>query len=319
MHRTPNSGFFLSIASVAPVIRALAFKDIKMDSELYRKSIEYEKLTQSIYQFILQNEGLEGIDVEHNINLTGRSGVAHQIDVHWKFKQANINHIILIECKNYASALTLEKVRNFHSVINDIGNCKGIMVTKVGYQSGAKKYAEYYGIDLKVLRNPTEDDWKGRVKNILLNIIAKAPVSEQDRPISMTLFLSPETEEQKQIIDSLQNEGKLQIPNSPDMSFVDSKNIPITEEMQWWLPKQLDVLEKEPGGPYEQNIELKDSYVLINQDEPEEQLVKVLGVKVQYWVEEVDTSEIVLHGNEIVKTILKDFSTNEVEHIQHDK
>ncbi|GAI09384.1 unnamed protein product, partial [marine sediment metagenome] len=132
-----------------------------MDSKLYKDSVEYEKLTQAIYQSILLDEGLEKISVEYNGSLTGRSGVAHQIDVYWKFKQANIEHAVLIECKYYSTALTLEKVRNFHSVINDIGNCRGIMITKIGYQSGAKKYADFYGIDLKILRKPLQEDWEG--------------------------------------------------------------------------------------------------------------------------------------------------------------
>jgi hypothetical protein len=189
------------------------------------------------------------------------------------------------------------------------------MVTKVGYQSGAKTYAEYYGIDLKVLCKPIGDDWKGRVKDIHINIIAKAPVSESSKPIEVSLFLSPETDEQKKFIETLQNEGKLKIPSGPEMFFVDVNKIPVTEEMRWWLPKQLKVLDKEPGGPYEQNIELKNTYVVVNPNETTEQLVKVIGIKVKYWVEELDTSEIVLHGDKIVNSILKDFSSGEVEYV----
>jgi hypothetical protein len=42
-----------------------------MDDELYKKSIEYEKLTQAIYQSILREEGFNRIDVQHNVDLTG--------------------------------------------------------------------------------------------------------------------------------------------------------------------------------------------------------------------------------------------------------
>ena len=136
-----------------------------MDNKLYTDSIEYEKLTQAIYQSILRKEGLDEICVKHNEDITGRSGVAHQIDVYWKFKQASIEHTILIECKDYSTALTLEKVRNFHSVVNDIGNCRGIIVTKIGFQSGVKKYAEYYGIELKIVRTPIEEDWRDIVED----------------------------------------------------------------------------------------------------------------------------------------------------------
>jgi len=287
-----------------------------MNADLYKNSIEYEKLTQSIYQAILSNEGFEQIKVEHNGKLVGRSGVEHQIDVYWKFKLANVEQSVLIECKNYSSALTLEKVRNFHAVINDIGNCKGIMVTKVGYQDGAKKYADFYGIDLKVLRKPTEEDWHGRIKDIHINIISKSPASDPEHPIEMSIILSPETEEQRKIIEQLQSEGKLNIPSGPDLFFVNKRKIPITEEMRWWIPQKLNVLHKEPGGPYEEVIKLEDSYVIINQDERAELLVRVEGVKVKYWVEEIENREIILHGEQIVQAILKNFRTGEIEFVK---
>jgi len=290
-----------------------------MDSELYKDSVEYEKLTQVIYQSILNNEGLERISVQHDEDLIGRSGVAHQIDVCWKFKQANIEHAVLIECKNYSTALTLEKIRNFHSVINDIGNCKGIMVTKVGFQSGAKKYADFYGIDLKLMRKPIEEDWKDKIKDIHINIIAKAPVSSSDKPISLSLVIAPETEEQRELIEKLQAENKLTIPSGPDMRFVDNSRVPITDEMRWWLPKQLQVLDKEPGGPYEQTIKLENAFIITNPEEDSEQLVKVKLVKVTYWVEELDTREIIIHGDEVVQAILKDFSTGDTEYVKHKK
>ncbi|NLD49970.1 MAG: restriction endonuclease, partial [Clostridiaceae bacterium] len=103
-----------------------------MDIDLYNEAIEYEQLTRAIYQAILMNEGSENIIVEHNVPIRGRSGVEHQIDVLWHFKQAGIEHDVLIECKNYSTNLTLEKVRNFFGVIHDIGNVHGVIVTKTG-------------------------------------------------------------------------------------------------------------------------------------------------------------------------------------------
>ena len=80
----------------------------------------------------MKNEASHNIQVEHNVDVTGRSGVAHQIDVFWRYKHAGVEHTVLIECKNYASNLTLEKVRNLFGVIHDIGNAQGLIVTKTG-------------------------------------------------------------------------------------------------------------------------------------------------------------------------------------------
>jgi hypothetical protein len=52
-----------------------------MDAKIYAEAIEYEFLTQAIYQAILVEEGKRNIKVQRDINLVGRSGVSHQIDV----------------------------------------------------------------------------------------------------------------------------------------------------------------------------------------------------------------------------------------------
>jgi len=139
---------------------------------LKNENTEYEKFAQSIYQTLLDNEEVKNIKVQHNVKIEGQSGCKHQIDVYWEFEIANISHKVAIECKNYTSEVSIGKVRDFSSVLDDIGNIKGIMVTKKGFQSGALKFAESKQIDLKELRFPTSDDWKGRVKTIVLNFSA---------------------------------------------------------------------------------------------------------------------------------------------------
>ena len=86
--------------------------------------------------------------------MKGRSGQEHQIDVYWEYEIAGSKHKVAIECKNYNQAVPIGRVRDFFGALYDLVDVKGIMVTKVGYQKGAKEYASYYGIDLKELRNP---------------------------------------------------------------------------------------------------------------------------------------------------------------------
>lgn len=120
------------------------------------------------------------------------------------------------------------------------------------------------------MRKPIKEDWKDRIKDIHINNFAKFPVNSSNKPISLSLFLAPETEEQRELIKKLQAENKLTIPSSPDMRFVDNSRVPITDEMRWWLPKQLQALDKEPGGPYEQTIELEDTFIVTNPEEDSE-------------------------------------------------
>ena len=119
-------------------------------------NIKYEIFTQEIYNEILKNLYVKNIEVKHNVKLTGKSGQKHQIDVYWEYQYDNTTFKIAIECKNYTQSIG--KVRDFFGVLYDLEDVKGIMVTKNGYQEGAKKFGEHYGIDLMELREPEEGE-----------------------------------------------------------------------------------------------------------------------------------------------------------------
>ena len=121
-------------------------------------NIEYEKFTQEIYNEILKNLYVKNIEVRHNVKLMGKSGQKHQIDVYWEYQYDNTTFKIVIECKNYNHTVSIGKVRDFFWVLYDLEDVKGIMVTKKGYQEGAKKFGAHYGIDLMELREPEEGE-----------------------------------------------------------------------------------------------------------------------------------------------------------------
>jgi len=290
-----------------------------VDAELFAKSIEYERLTQSVYQAILRREG-QNIEVLHNQDVVGKSDVAHQVDVLWRFKLAGVNHMVLIECKNYASALTLEKARNFFAVLHDIGNCSGVMVTRTGFQSGVEQFAKFYGIDLKLLRRPNPEDWDGKIKDIQLNLTFNGVVSRDDRPIKVFVKFAERDAQEENLLRELQAKGRLSIPSVPDLVFWSKDKKIITNELRWWLPSKLAVAGKAVGGPYKQAISLVEHYLLFNAGEADETLVKVAELEVEYYVEELDNRESLIRGEELVKAILKDFQSGEVEYVkQKDK
>lgn len=285
-----------------------------MDIDLYSQSIQYEQLTQAIYQAILQREGMSNIEVEHDVTLRGRSGVEHQIDVLWRFRQAGVEHKVVIECKNYATSLTLEKVRNFFAVAHDVGNVTALMVTKTGYQSGAVDFANHYGIGLKLLRKPTEDDWKGKVKDIHVNITAKTIASSADKPIVAELYLRPKDEKQESRVEQLQENGRFEVVADAQFRFVDIHGIPTGEEMAWFLPRHLDTTNKQDGGPYTQKIPLENKYAFVNEGDPDQELMEVIGIVATYYVESF-SDEVISHGEDIVEAILKDFNSEETEYV----
>jgi hypothetical protein len=284
-----------------------------VDSQLFQEAIEYEKLTQAVYQAILQREQ-SNIVVEHNTTVAGRSGVEHQVDVFWKFKQAGIEHTVLVECKNYSSKLTLEKVRNFFAVLHDTGG-SGIMVTRTGYQTGVEAFAKHYGISLKQLSAPVEADWEGRIKTIRVELRARVMESSDERPVKVTMALTGlNAEHTEKLLAAISGE-EVQTAPPPMIVLCDINGEPVTEELRYWLPKQISILDKLDGGPYSQILEFSDKYIYARVGGRSEELVKLTGMKVEYYVTTVDTRQFSIHGEEIVDSVLRDHFSGHVEHM----
>ncbi|WP_279119396.1 restriction endonuclease [Fusobacterium varium] len=128
--------------------------------------IEYEILTKEVYEEIIKKEGFKNIEVLHNVKKEGFSKTTHQIDVYFEYALAGTLHSVAIECKDYKSKVSQEKLMAFYSKIIDLRVSKGIFVSKTGFQKGAIIFAQSHGIELVELRKPEEYDWEGLVKTI---------------------------------------------------------------------------------------------------------------------------------------------------------
>lgn len=127
----------------------------------------FERFTQRIYQKLVNNDVLKPTKVQQNVKLKGKSGCEHQIDVYWEYEIAGNMHRVAIECKNYDSLVPIGKVRDFQSVLSDLNNVNGIIVSRKGYQDGAKRFAAEYGISLKVLRQPGWNEAIGYIHTVV--------------------------------------------------------------------------------------------------------------------------------------------------------
>ncbi|OWS73604.1 hypothetical protein CBW22_21900 [Pantoea sp. VS1] len=141
---------------------------------------DYEVFVGRIQQSLLNAEGIshiKNINVEINKKLIDRSGIERQFDLYWEFQLGGQIYKSVIECKNYASAITIEKIDAFIGKANDIPGLRLIYATKTGYQSGAKTKAEQHKIDLLIVREGVDEDWTSSdgtplVKTININIKA---------------------------------------------------------------------------------------------------------------------------------------------------
>lgn len=165
-----------------------------------KKGTEYELFVKEVYECLNKADGLTDVDIRHDVKLTGVAGVEHQIDVFWTFKRGGVSYRVAVECKDYKSHVSKEKIEAFHLILNDIGNVYRIFVSKMGFQSGAREYASKYGIQLMEIRQPVESDWKGRIKDIHieLSVLTVGNVRPQifvskDRADEMGISLPEET------------------------------------------------------------------------------------------------------------------------------
>lgn len=265
-------------------------------------NIEYERLTQDIYQTLHDAEGIKPITVKHNVLVEGKSGCKHQIDVYLEFEMVGEKHRVAIECKNYSSEVnkvSIGRIRDFFGVLHDIGNIKGIFVTKIGYQSGAISFADYYEISLKELRFPTGKDWAGRVKTIVTTITAFMQNVKTREPVIDIEWVREnahfkEGEEVKISFSGFSNE--IIVYNRIGERITDF------HEMESKLPYEW----KETQG-LEYTYSFDDGFL----DTPEIGKIKIKGMKFTYDViSSIISSES--EGETIAKAILKDVKTGSI-------
>ena len=265
------------------------------------KNTEYELFTQEVYKLLAHSSGLEASSVQHDVKLKGKSGQEHQVDVYWEYKKDGVVHRVAIECKNYNQKISIGKVRDFFGVLYDVGNIRGVMACKKGYQDGAKKFADYYGISLKELRTPRDGETVIGDLNILIqgNIKRRLYKIDEEWAANHNLNIS----EYKRRLDSVNFDSakKWSLSNHVPMQAVDD----FIRDEKGNEMISIDELEKRtPDKRANDNAIiycLKDSYVETNQWG----LVKINEIKFEK--EDIDEHRTyVLDAGEFVKAIIKD-------------
>lgn len=272
-------------------------------------NIEYEQFTQYIYQKLVDNDVLKPTRVLHNIKLKGKSGCEHQIDVYWEYEIAGNKHQVAIECKNYNSLVPIGEVRDFHGVLSDLNNVNGIMVSKKGYQSGAKKYAEEYGISLIELREPNWRDSIGQIITVFHTDIRHCLFLIDEECASQKGFDLHLYRERHAMLgfddpNKWLNATHLPLPTN-DRIIRDSKGKQITS---------LDELEKQLPDDHEPNssyvFPFEDAWV----DTVRWGLLKIQEVKYEYESKDHE-STIDIAANMFVEAILKNAINDKVQYI----
>lgn len=274
------------------------------------QNTEYERFTQEIYQQLVNLDVVRTTKVQHDVKLEGRSGQKHQIDVYWEYVIAGNKHRVAIECKNYNTLVPIGKVRDFKGVLDDLNGVNGIMVTKVGYQEGAKKYAQEYGISLKELRTPRYGETIiGEIENHI------------HYEVRYTLFQIDEAWAEKNGFDieryrkrlSLLFTYRTELWDSLPFIYIERKDDILRDEKGKEVASLKELEKQIPDHPTEDFpvvFKFEDVYLNSRYFGP----VKVCAVKYDYNIH--DQQQIIaLDAGDLVKAILKDAQSNETDFV----
>ena len=272
-----------------------------MKKDRNNPNTEYERFTQEIYQQLVNLDVVRTTKVQHDVKLEGRSGQKHQIDVYWEYEIAGNKHRVAIECKNYNSLVPIGKVRDFKGVLDDLNGVNGIMVTKVGYQEGAKKYAQEYGISLKELRTPRYGETIiGEIEN------------RMHYEVRYTLFWVDEEWAAKNGFDVERYRKRLEIIhpssphiwNNPPYIHLERKDDTIRDESGKKITTMGELEHQIPDHPTDEFpfvFSFDDAFI----ESRYFGRVKIFAVKFDYNVED-QIQTISLDAGDLVKAILKD-------------
>ncbi|MDH2296034.1 restriction endonuclease [Cobetia sp. 1AS1] len=123
---------------------------------------EYELFVQNLIQALLNSEEIlshKNITVEQDKKIPDTNGNIRQFDIYWEYELAGVTYKTIIECKDYKSKVGVDKVDALVGKLQNFKDIKGLIATKGGFQSGARKSADANKIDLLIIRPHEEKDW----------------------------------------------------------------------------------------------------------------------------------------------------------------
>jgi len=128
-----------------------------------------------------------GATVIHNDRIKGlATRRMRQIDVSVRFKQAQSEYLLIVECKLSKRKVSVDKVEAFITKMHDVGADRALMVTNTGYQTGAVEAARAHNIDLRTLTEHVHD-WTTVIKKDVVRFPFFAGAEFDHDPLDSTI------------------------------------------------------------------------------------------------------------------------------------
>lgn len=221
----------------------------------------YERFVADLQQALLDAENIttqKNIKIELNKKITDNCGNKREFDLYWEYELGGLTYKTVIECKDYASNITLEKIDALIGKVKDIPDLRAVFATKKGYQSGAIKKAEQNKIDLLIIREQNDSDWVDAdgtplIKSIHINM-------HIDMPASITKF--------EPIIDAEWVENNTQIDVNEPFNLLGLNNEIFIEDLDnkekyslFDLAKKLKPIGDKKFGLFSNNLKLANAFI----------------------------------------------------------
>lgn len=275
------------------------------------KNTEYEQFTRKVFAGLSSQKRVKTIKLQHNVKLLGNSGTRHQIDVYWEYEKDGQLHKVAIECKNYSKNVPIGKVRDFYGVIDDIDDLQGIMITRKGFQDGAKKYAASKNIHLKELRAPIgEESLAGRIiTDFNISTRRCLYLVDEDWAKQHRFDIKPYLH----WLDMMSIEHKSQWVNASHIP-IERKSDCIYNAKKEVITSHEDIEATIPGTMEEDSshtIPFEDAYI----ESKYWGLVKIKEIKYDY-TNETHRSIMDIDARDFIEAILKDVESGAIEYVE---
>ena len=267
----------------------------------YNDAIEYEKFVQFLYHAVRKADeeivNLTTLELTRRKRIRNRYGSFREFDIYWKYELDGIVKKTVVECKNYNSPIQIDQLDAFVCKTSDIDeDLSPIIATKTGYQSGAKKAADYHGVEILVVREQKESDWKPEDGIAFLRYIN----------IEVVMFDLPRIHNLRMVMDEVWMKA-----NRPDIDMTASTmslsahdsciqhsgNIHSIEEFMNYIHPP----ESEEYGRFQREKNFQDAYLL----DPIHGRLKVHSLKVDYSVGPPLTQTINLDGTSALLGVIE--------------
>ncbi|SIO32296.1 restriction endonuclease [Fibrobacter sp. UWB11] len=256
----------------------------------------YENFVKSLHEALLHLETLgiqKNIKIEMRKKITDNCGIDREFDLYWEYELGGITYKTVIECKDYNSAVSVEKIDALIGKIKDLPDLKPVFATKIGYQSGAQKKAEQNKIDLLIVRKPLDSDWVDEQGNPLINKVAFT--LSMGYPARITGFYPKVSES---VLKEMKGNTSFAIAGNNNEIFINDGEKTVT-----WLDleNKLPLLHKDEFGQFEETkIFSKEGEIKT----PSSSL-KIIGYTVKYEVKKPDEETMLIDASDAMYGVIE--------------